>query len=190
MTLRLDERSLLLTCSPETPLKSIEAALLVSGLTLGYLPAQPVMTLGEALERRVPNRLSEYYGEIDDLCVVVKASHKLGLIRTKNVPRSATGPDFKKLLVSSNGSTKILEVTLRVSPRPSAREQFKIQWKTESKLQEFLKYFWSAGIRPASLVKKNGKRLEIALMGLGEVVEAEAKEVKSLARRTQGVIHA
>lgn len=183
-----DPVSLLLTCPADSALKDVEASLSALRLTLGYRPARTVRTIREALARRVPNLLAERYGEIDDLCVALRAFYKGGAIKTKNVPRSATGPDFKKLLAGDG--VRLVEVTLRVSPRPEACARFQARWKKKNGADEFLKLFWAAGIRPAVLRRKTTKTLDIALEGLGEIVRAETNEIKSLIRKTRGAMHA
>jgi hypothetical protein len=189
MKFLLDSYSLLLTCPPETALRDIESSLSELNLTLGYHPSQKVRTLGEALTKRIPNLLSERYGEIDDLCVSLKALQRGPLIQTKNVPRSATGPDFKKILASGNGFV-LVEVTLRVSPKPEKRAGALIRWKNREGLAGFLKLFWASGIRPSRFQKKGSKALTIALEGFSDVVEAEMSELRTMARQTRGTLHA
>lgn len=112
----LDLISLLVTCSADIPLKQLEKSLAIQGYTLGYRPiTKKSMTLLQALEKRVPNRLSPRYGGIEDICVSIRVIRKGQIIATRNVPRAATGPDFKKIFIGSRGRYgKIIEATLRV----------------------------------------------------------------------------
>lgn len=190
MNFRLDERSLLLTCPADSALKDVEAALAALHLTLGYRPARPVCTVREALGRRVHNLAAERYGEIDDLCVSLRAIYKGVLLQTKNVPRSATGPDFKKLLAANGGSPHLVEVTLRASPRPEARARFRVRWGRKEDVDKFLKAFWASGIRPAVLSRKGAAALDIELEGLADVVRAETVELKALVKKTDGGLNA
>ncbi len=182
----LEPTSLLLTCPADSALKDVEASLSALRLTLGYRPARPVRTVREALARRVPNLLAERYGEIDDLCVALRAFYKGGAIQTKNVPRSATGPDFKKLLAGAGG--RVVEVTLRVSPTPEKRARFRVRWRKKEDDDDFLKLFWASVIRPAVLSRKGPKALEIELEGFSNVVRTETNELRLLIRKTQGVL--
>ena len=114
--MKIDQVSLLVTCSVDMPLKQLEKQLSQQGYTLGYRPiAKRSLTLLQALEKRVPNRLSPRYGGIEDICVSIRVIRKGQIIATRNVPRAATGPDFKKIFIGSRGRYgKIIEATLRI----------------------------------------------------------------------------
>lgn len=116
MSLQLDTISLLVTCHPAISLRALEKDLNRQGFTLGYRPiGGRSPTLLESLEKRTPNKLSPRYGEIDTICVSIKVVRKGQIIVTKNVPRAATGPDFKKIFIGSRGRYgKIIEATLRI----------------------------------------------------------------------------
>ena len=61
------------------------------------------------------NRDEEKFGKIEDLCVALKVRMKECVVTTRNVPRAATGPDFKKIFIGSKGQYgEILEATLRI----------------------------------------------------------------------------
>lgn len=114
--MKIDEISLVVTCSADIPFQQLEKQLSKQGYTLGYRPiAKRSLTLLKALEKRVPNKLSSRYGGIEDICVSIRVIRKGQIIATRNVPRAATGPDFKKIFIGSRGRYgKIIEATLRI----------------------------------------------------------------------------
>ncbi len=114
--MKIDFISLLITCSVDRSLKDLERDLNREGFTLGYRPADKnIRTLRQALEKRGHNLNFLRYGEIEDICTSLKIRRKGKSIVTKNVPRAATGPDFKKIFMGSEQRYgKILEATLRI----------------------------------------------------------------------------
>jgi alkyldihydroxyacetonephosphate synthase len=186
--MRLDPVSLLLICPLNVSLKEIEKYLNRKGCTLGYKPASANgLSLRKALERRIPNLYALRYGEIDDLAVSLKVKMGGKTVVTRNVPRAATGPDFKKIFIGSRGQYgKILEATLRVVPIPETRERWRIRWRDAKGRDRFLALLGSSGIRPSLLRLRNSRSIEIGLEGLKEIVQAERKCLKSYARETKG----
>lgn len=188
---KVDPVSLLAVCSADLPLKLIEKKLNENGLTFGYQPSRKgPLTLKKALDERVPNLYALKYGEIDDICLSVKVRHHLHkaqeMLETKTVPRSATGPDFKKIFIGSRGACgEIVEATLRVIPLPPQKKKLGLHWTQAGKKRDFLKRFWASGSRPA-MVEDKGLRLLLSLEGLKEIVAQEEKVVARLAKATGG----
>lgn len=180
----LDKTSMLLTCGVDEKLAVIEKRLHREGLTLGFRPLTG--TLRRALERRSPNADAIRYGGIDDICVSLKAVRKGEMIVTRNVPRAATGPDFKKILIGSGTRyAKLLKAVLRVHPLPQARETFRLTWKKKKDRDDFLKRFWSSGIRPARF-QGASRRITVVLEGAKEMVASEKKCLLKLVHDTKG----
>lgn len=180
----LDKTSMLLTCGVDELLSSIEKRLHREGLTLGYHPLKG--TLRSALEKRLPNANTLRYGGIDDICVSLQALRRGETLITRNVPRAATGPDFKKILIGSGRRyAKILKAVLKVSPLPLARESFRLVWKRKKDRDEFLKRFWASGLRPARL-QGSGNKLSVVLEGDKDMVAAEKRCLLKLVHLTGG----
>ncbi|MBI3541524.1 MAG: FAD-binding oxidoreductase [Deltaproteobacteria bacterium] len=188
--MKIDEISLLVTVSPKVSLRLLEQELHRRGYTLGYLPASThsALTLQEALEKKIPNQQALRYGEIDTLCVSLKAKLRLTkkIVTTRNVPRSATGPDFKKILIGSKRRYgKIEEATLRINSLPEKRVHLKLLWKSKVDKERFLKHFWALGVRPVSL-KSEKKAVLIQLEGLKTIVRAERDALKQTCLQFKG----
>jgi FAD/FMN-containing dehydrogenase len=118
------------------------------------------------------------YGEIQDLCTSLVAATPLGHVRTKKVPRAATGPDLKKIFMGSRRHYgDIEEATLQIIPKPDCRKTVVVRAG-----KDFLKRLWAGGVRPLTLLRRSGA-LAIELEGLKDVVLAEEKTLKALAAR-------
>lgn len=186
----LDPISLLVTCSPSLRLGRIEKQLNQKGFTLGYKPASGKnLTLQRALDRRIPNLYALRYGEIDDICVSLKVQMNKKTIVTKNVPRAATGPDFKKIFIGSKGCYgKILEGVFRIAPLAPRWERLRMTWKNAVQKGAFLKRFWSSGIRPLSVQARSHRSLLIEIGGEEMIVREERKCLKKYLKETGGTV--
>ena len=125
----IDKISLLVTCPSDMTLEALEKELRREGYSLRYRPKTSLknLRLKKILEDRIPNRQPqlaladspESSQSIEDLCIALKVRTRYGVMVTKNVPRSATGPDFKKIFIGSKGMYgEILEATLKIYPAP------------------------------------------------------------------------
>lgn len=115
-----DEKSCLIRVGAGASVREVEARAIQSGLTLGpLLPSTPYKKVGAWLagptrgERTVPpGRLETAALALE--AVLADGSH----YRSKETPRSATGPDLDHLLLGGEGRFGILtRVTLRLFPR-------------------------------------------------------------------------
>jgi alkyldihydroxyacetonephosphate synthase len=102
---------------------ALEAALAEHGLTLGHFPQSfEFSTVGGWVATRSSGQASTGYGRIDALVLGIRAVTPAGEIATRELPASAAGPSLRDLLVGSEGALGVIvEVTLRVRPRPTAR---------------------------------------------------------------------
>ncbi len=183
--LEFDPVSLLVTLPVTVRLADLEKWLNQKGYTFGFCPRrlQKGLTLREALERRIPNRWSLRYGELDEICMAVEVQTPLGLVRTKRVPRSATGPDLKRIWIGSGRTYgSLLKATFRIVPIPEMRRLVRIphrRAKGARPVGNFLRKVLASGIRPAA-IERNGRGLKIHLEGMKEIVSAEMKTVQKL----------
>ena len=184
----MDVLSLLITTNVGISLRTCEQWLNGKKYTLGYQPKRKLpstVTLKQILDTKPPNLYALRYGEIDDICVSVTIETEHGKVTTKNVPRAATGPDFKKMFIGSKGIYgEILEATFRISPLPQKRQKMKLVWELEKQKTEFLKKLWASGARPAVLQEARGRELVLVLEGHPEIIGAEIKFLKKACLET------
>jgi len=190
MKVLLDPISLTVTCPSEILLKDLNLWLKTRDLILPYHPtSQKLRTLLEALEKATPNRLSLRYGEIGDLCLSLTVKTPQGTFRTKKVPKSATGPDLKRIFIGSRRRYgRILGATLRVIPKPQTASSVTIAWGKRAGRKTFLRALSGSGVRAVSIHELSPKGLRIRLEGTPGMVTAEQRTVRRLARLTDGVI--
>lgn len=119
--MRLKKTSQTVTVDPEIRVTDYERELNAEGLTGGYFPSQGKRSLlNECLAKRTPNLFFLKYGGIEELCVggtVMGPSGKP--FQIKAAPRAAVGPDFRRVVIGSEGNLgHFKEVVLRVFPLP------------------------------------------------------------------------
>jgi alkyldihydroxyacetonephosphate synthase len=119
----IDDESLLLTVLPGTFGDVLEDTLRGDyGVTVGHWPqSMALSTVGGWLACRGAGQYSTRYGKIEDIVVGLEVALADGsLIRTGgDGPRAATGPDFTRLFVGSEGTLGVItEATLRLHPLP------------------------------------------------------------------------
>ena len=102
----------------------LEWALNERGLTLLHYPASAnCATLGGYLAPRGSGTISTKYGKAEDLVMSLEVVLPDGsVIRTPSVPSHASGPDFMRLFLGSEGTFGIItEATMRVVRLPETR---------------------------------------------------------------------
>ena len=185
----LHQVSQLLTASVSLSLQEIEKYLNHEGFTLGYRPlTKGKMTLLSVLNRRIPNQAAFKYGEIDDICVAVKIKKGSTIFSTKLTPRSATGPEFKRVFIGSHSQFgKFIEATLKIWPLPEEVKKLNLVWKKATDQENFLKLFWSSGIRP-SLFQVSKNKLQLEIEGDAEMIQIEVGCIEQYVDQTKGSI--
>jgi alkyldihydroxyacetonephosphate synthase len=99
----------------------LEEALEPYGLTLGHYPQSiEISSVGGWIAASSAGQASAGYGAIEDLLLGATAVLPGGgILRLRAVPRSAAGPDLRRLLVGSEGTFAVItEAFLSCSPRP------------------------------------------------------------------------
>jgi alkyldihydroxyacetonephosphate synthase len=103
---------------------ALEAALEPRGMTVGHYPESlEVSTVGGWVAAASAGYASAGYGSIEDVLVGLTAVLPGGsVLRLKPIPRSAAGPDLRRLYVGSEGTLGVItEVTLVTSRLPAGR---------------------------------------------------------------------
>ena len=101
----------------------LEDALAGHGLTVGHYPQSIAMsTVGGWIAASSAGQASTGFGAIEDVLLGLTAVLPQGeILRCRPVPRSAAGPDLRRLLVGSEGTLAVVtEATLACRARPAA----------------------------------------------------------------------
>ena len=103
----------------------LEDAIAGHGLTVGHYPQSIAMsTVGGWIAASSAGQASAGFGAIEDVLLGLTAVLPDGeILRCRPVPRSAAGPDLRRLLVGSEGTLAVVtEATLACRPRPAGWE--------------------------------------------------------------------
>jgi alkyldihydroxyacetonephosphate synthase len=122
--LEVNERSMYVTAQAGINGGELELRLNDRGLTLPHYPASAnCATLGGYLAPRGSGTISTKYGKAEDLVMSMEVVLAGGrVIRTPAVPNHASGPDFMRLFLGSEGTFGIItEATMRITKLPETR---------------------------------------------------------------------
>ena len=121
---RVDEKSLTVTAQAGINGARLEWELNERGLTLPHYPASSnCATLGGYLAPRGSGTISTKYGKAEDMVLGMQVVMPTGeIIRTPGVPSHASGPDFMRLFLGSEGTLGVItEATMQVDHVPEVR---------------------------------------------------------------------
>jgi alkyldihydroxyacetonephosphate synthase len=113
----VDPVNMQVTAQCGVSLQALDDLLQAQGLTTGHSPqSKPLAQLGGLVATRSIGQLSTLYGGIEDMVVGLEAVLPSGeVVRIKNVPRRAAGPDIRHLVIGNEGALcYITEVTVKV----------------------------------------------------------------------------
>ncbi|MHC1739527.1 MAG: FAD-binding oxidoreductase [Anaerolineaceae bacterium] len=100
--------------------------------TCGHFPQSfEFSTVGGWVVTRGAGQNSTYYGKIEDIVVAQEYVTPVGIFKTLEIPRCATGPDFDQVMMGSEGAFGILtNVTLKLSRyMPQNRRRYSYMFK-------------------------------------------------------------
>ncbi|MEW6776139.1 MAG: FAD-binding oxidoreductase [Bdellovibrionota bacterium] len=196
---RIDAKSGLVEAEGGVNGEKLERELNHAGFTLGHFPSSIYCsTLGGWLAARSAGQLSTKYGKIEDMVVSLEAVLPDGsLIRTPEVPRSSAGPDFKQLLVGSEGTLGvIIAATLRIHRYPEHREFFSFAFPTWDAACGAVREVLQQDLKPAVVrlydeadTQINAAHLKLPIKGiLGVFVSEGEKRLTEFEARAVGKV--
>lgn len=142
----------MLTAKCGTPLEYIENYCNERGYTTGHFPQSlPLAQLGGLVSTRSIGQLSTLYGGIEEMLHGMEAVLADGsVIRIKNVPRRAAGPELNQLFMGSEGNFGfVTEATIKIFKNHEYR------WKCAYGIRDFksgldaIKEIMQEGYKPA-----------------------------------------
>jgi FAD/FMN-containing dehydrogenase len=140
--MEIDKTSLLVTVDSDQTISELEKELNREDFTLNYLPVPTSnILLADVLNERLPNLYGDVYGGIEDLCVQVRLAQPDGSV-WENVlaPRSATGPNLKKIAIGGGESFGIIvQATLRVFFQPESKAMALVRFSHKRQEEFFLR---------------------------------------------------
>lgn len=152
--LDVNAEDMMVTVQCGVPLQRLEDQLREQGLTTGHSPqSKPIAQMGGLVATRSIGQFSTLYGAIEDLVVGLEAVLPGGrVVRVKNVPRRAAGPDIRHVLIGNEGALAyITEVTVKV-----------FRWYPEPRYLGFLVPDFSDGVALLREVVTRGYRPSVA----------------------------
>lgn len=117
--LAVNTTDMMVTVQGGAPLQRVEDELRAIGYTTGHSPqSKPLAQYGGLVATRSIGQFSTLYGGIEDMVVGLEAVLADGtVVRIKNVPRRAAGPDIRHMVIGNEGAMSfITEVTVKIWP--------------------------------------------------------------------------
>lgn len=129
----------------------LERGLNARGFTLGHLPQSfEFSTLGGWIATRGAGLTSTGYGKIEALTQSVRVATPHGIIETRNVPASATGPSLLQLLIGSEGTLGVItSATMRIRRLPKTKDYRALLFKHFSDGVAAIRAMMQSGVVPA-----------------------------------------
>lgn len=130
---------------------ALERELNARGLTLGHFPQSfEFSTLGGWIATRGAGLTSTGYGKIEALTQSVRVATPSGIIETRHVPASATGPSLLQLLIGSEGTLGVItSATMRIRRLPKTKDYRALLFKCFSEGVAAIRAMMQSGIVPA-----------------------------------------
>ena len=148
----LDRKSLLAEIEAGAIGEVLERELNQEGFTLGHFPSSIYCSsFGGWIATRSAGQLSSRYGKIEDMVSAIEVVLPDGeLLRTRAVPRSATGPSLNHIFIGSEGTLGIITAaTVRLWEYPRAREFQGFKFPDLHQGLESIRLMMQSELRPA-----------------------------------------
>jgi alkyldihydroxyacetonephosphate synthase len=122
--LDLDRRSRQATFQAGIYGPQLEHELGLHGMTLGHYPQSfEYSTLGGWIAARGSGQQSNRYGTADEFLAAATVVTPRGILRTRDYPHSAAGPDLNHLIAGSEGTLGVIsDATVRLHELPEMRD--------------------------------------------------------------------
>jgi len=145
-----------LTVTTETGIigQHLEMELNRKGYTMGHFPSSIYCSaLSGYLAARSAGQLSAKYGKIEDMVLSIRGILPNGKVfETVKSPRSAAGPDWKQLIIGSEGTLGVItNATMKIYPYPESRLFRAFMFKGVHDALESIRKIMRAGVSPASV---------------------------------------
>jgi alkyldihydroxyacetonephosphate synthase len=201
----LDVRNLTASFRAGTMGGDAERRMQREGLTIGHWPQSvELSTVGGWVATRAAGQFSTAYGSIEDLVLALEVVLPDGrVLRSRETPRAAAGPDLRQLFLGSEGTLGVVtEVTFSLRPQPESRQLAATHFANLDDGLEAIRRFMRAGWRPPVVRlydERESKRqfpkecpdgrcmLLLVHEGPKEAVSAEVTGVASLCAEQNGV---
>ncbi|MGD1823003.1 MAG: FAD-binding oxidoreductase [Pleomorphochaeta sp.] len=115
--IEINETDMQVTCECGVPLEDLENKLRAMGYTTGHSPqSKPIAMMGGLVATRSIGQFSTKYGGIEDMVIGLEAIFpNIGLVKIKDVPRRAAGPDIRHIIIGNEGTLCfITEVVVKI----------------------------------------------------------------------------
>jgi FAD/FMN-containing dehydrogenases len=204
--LEINDKNLTVTVQLGINAMDLERALNKEGYTMGHSPQSIYCSaLGGNLSTRAAGQFSTKYGKIDDMLISLEAVLPMGeIIRSKNVPKSSTGPATERLLLGAEGTLGIItEATLKIWPYPEERALRSYSFENLESGLEVIRKILRKGMFPAVIrlydeaetarhfyqtSRAKGKCMLILVMeGDRELVDMEKKASERMCKEHGGI---
>ena len=159
----------------------IERQLNAKGWTLGHFPDSfKHSTLGGWIATRSSGMQSDKYGDIADLTRAVRVVTPAGILATRPVPASSTGPSVKEMILGSEGRLGIItEATVHVHRLPQKRQ-----------IYGYLFPDWSRGLQAMTAIAESDAAPSVTRVSDANETRFyfATKRAEGLAGRTKSVL--
>jgi len=155
----------------------LEAALAENGLTTGHYPQSIALsTVGGWIAASSAGQASTGFGAIEDVLLGLTAVLPDGaILRLRPVPRSAAGPDLRRLLIGSEGTLAVVtEATLACRARPDRWEWLACGFGGFTTMAGALRDLRRAGVGAAVLRGYDETDAQLAFGALGHTNQCVA----------------
>ena len=198
-SIELDEENLMVTAEAGVNGMLLEDYLNYRGYILGHIPQSLYeSTVGGWVATKATGQFSTRYGGIEDILLGIEVVIPPGkVISLKPHPRTATGPDLRKLFIGSEGIYGIItRATLRVWPYPEKKVKLSFATGTFEEALNYVRQILRAEAKPAVIrvydkietlryfywikgVKEKSVTIFI-IEGNGKIVDAETDIIKEV----------